>query len=301
MFSLLITSLVAIYLDSSFYTKNEVTWSSILWHPTITPINNIRYNLSRTNLSQHGLHPRYQHILFNLPQLIGPAFILLFRPEKSLRFYSAISGIFLLSFFEHQEARFLLPAVPLLLSSISLPRNKLYLKIWSITWIFFNVIFGILMGVYHQGGIVPTQLYLSKLHEASHALWWKTYSPPIWLLDGKNKSLKTHDLMGIKGSEMLQKLTILATCNQRNNSSQYQETEGTYLISPLSATYLESIIDNQMSQGLHFREIWRYKKHLSLDDLDFGKDGFWPTIKRVVGKRGIIVWKVTKDCCENCE
>ena len=154
------------------------------------------------------------------------------------------------------------------------------------------------MGVYHQGGVIPTQLFLSKQPDATHAIWWKTYSPPIWLLNGKNEFLRTHDIMGMKGPLMLRELGALATCHKTfpNSTAFLAEKEGTYLIAPLSATFLDPFTQNTNASGLHFQEVWRYKQHLNMDDLDFGDDGFLPTIKRVVGRRGLGTWRVTKDC-----
>jgi GPI mannosyltransferase 4 len=207
-----------------------------------------------------------------------------------------MSGVFVLSIFQHQEARFLLPTIPLILSSLQLPKNQMHLRIWAGIWIAFNVFFGLLMGVYHQGGIVPTQVFLSKQPDATQAIWWKTYSPPIWLLNGKNEVLKTHDIMGMKGPLMLREVTALATCHRSSsNDTAHLEKEGTYLIAPLSATFLDTYLENTGS-GLRFREVWRYRQHLNLDDLDFGDDGFWPTLKRVIGRRGLGAWRVTKDC-----
>jgi phosphatidylinositol glycan class Z len=267
-------------------------------HPTITPLNNLRYNLQTNNLATHGLHPWYQHILFNIPQLLGPAaFLLFFRPHLSMRLFSAISGVLVLSAFQHQEARFLLPAIPLILSSVQLPKKQLHLRIWAGIWITFNLIFGFLMGLYHQGGIIPGQTFLSNQPDATNAIWWKTYTPPIWLLNGKNEVLKTHDIMGMKGDLMLREVAALATCHNpsSNNPAYLAESEGTYLLAPLSATFLDKHISNEAS-GLYFQETWRYKSHLNLDDLDFGDDGFWNTITRVVGRRGLVAWRVTKDC-----
>lgn len=155
------------------------------------------------------------------------------------------------------------------------------------------------MGVYHQGGIVPAQVFLSKQPDATHAIWWKTYSPPIWLLNGKNEVLRTHDIMGMKGPSMLRELSALATCyNPSTNGTAYMaEKEGTYLIAPFSATFLDNYVEGE-DPGFRFQEVWRYKQHLNLDDLDFGEDGFWTTIKRVIGRRGIVAWRVTKDCAE---
>lgn len=153
------------------------------------------------------------------------------------------------------------------------------------------------MGVYHQGGVVPTQVFLSKQPDATQAIWWKTYSPPIWLLNGKNEVLKTHDLMGMKGPLMLQEVAALATCHlSTDNATAYMnEKEGTYLIAPLSATFLDDYTNNN-SPGLQFQHVWTYKQHLNLDDLDFGDDGFVPTLQRVVGHRGLGAWRVTKEC-----
>ncbi|KAN0103241.1 glycosyltransferase family 22 protein [Hyaloscypha variabilis] len=296
--SALFTIFIAVYLDTKFYTDHSVTWSYLFSHPTITPLNNLRYNLNSSNLATHGLHPWYQHTLFNLPQLLGPAALLLFiRPHLSLRLYSAISGVFVLSIFQHQEARFLLPTIPLILSSVQLPKNQTHLRIWAGLWIVFNVFFGLLMGIYHQGGIVPTQVFLSKQPDATQAIWWKTYSPPIWLLNGKNEVLKTHDIMGMKEPSMLRELSALATChNPSTNTTAYlDEKEGTYLIAPYSATFLDKHVTAE-EPGLRFQEVWKYKQHLNLDDLDFGDDGFWATIKRVIGRRGLVAWRVTKDC-----
>ncbi|KAF9437544.1 alpha 1,2 mannosyltransferase [Entomortierella beljakovae] len=39
--------------------------------PTITMINNLQYNLDVNNLAEHGLHPRFFHILLNFPVLYG--------------------------------------------------------------------------------------------------------------------------------------------------------------------------------------------------------------------------------------
>ena len=155
------------------------------------------------------------------------------------------------------------------------------------------------MGVYHQGGIVPTQVFLSKQPDATNAIWWKTYSPPIWLLNGKNEVLKTHDIMGMKGPLMLRELSALATCHNpsTNNTAYLDENEGTYLIAPYSATFLDNYVEAE-EPGLRFKEVWRYIRHLNLDDLDIGDDGFWATIKRVVGRRGLVTWRVTKNCAD---
>lgn len=294
------TTVIAIALDTNFYSPEGINWSDLYYRPVITPLNNFKYNSDTANLAQHGLHPWYQHLVANLPMLLGPATILLFlRPHLSLRLYSAFSGILVLSVFRHQEARFLLPTVPLILSSVRLPSTRTAFKVWTTAWIIFNVFFGVLMGSYHQGGIVPAQVFLSTQPDATNAVWWKTYTPPIWLLNGKNEVLQTRDVMGMKGEPLLELLTELATCDtpaDRRNLEYLKEKNGTYLLAPASATWLDPYLPNKGLDGLRFREVWRYSKHLNLDDLDFADDGVWNTLKRVIGRRGLVAWRITKSC-----
>ncbi|KAI1456757.1 GPI mannosyltransferase 4 [Annulohypoxylon moriforme] len=296
----LLTGLIAISLDTSFYTPHSISWPDLYRHPVITPFNNLQYNILPSNLAEHGLHPWYQHILVNLPLLIGPAVVLLFmRPHLSLRLSSAISGVFVLSIFQHQEARFLLPTIPLLLSSLQLPKNPTFFKVWISIWVGFNMVLGLLMGVYHQGGIVPAQVFLSKQPDATQAIWWKTYMPPIWLLNGKNAVLNTTDVAGMEGSVLLEELERIATCDtpaDRRNLEYLKEPNGTYLVAPLSSIWLDPYLDNKGLEGLRFREVWRHSKHLNLDDLDWAEDGVWPTLKRAIGRRGLAAWRVTKSC-----
>lgn len=298
--SALFTTVVAIALDTAFYTPHSIGWGDLLFRPVITPLNNLLYNMQPENLASHGLHPWYQHLLVNLPQLIGPAALLLFtQPQLSLRLYSAVSGIFVLSIFQHQEARFLLPTIPLLLSSVRLPQKQSLLRAWVAAWLIFNVVFGILMGIYHQGGIIPGQVFLSKQPDATQAIWWKTYMPPVWLLNGKNEVLTTRDVMGMKGELLLEELEKLATCDtpaDRRSNEYLKEKNGTYLMAPLSAVWLDPYLQNKGLEGLRFREVWRNRHHLNLDDLDFAEDGVWNTLSRVVGRRGLAAWRVTKSC-----
>lgn len=297
-----LTTIVAIAVDTAFYTPHQISWGDLLFRPVMTPLNNLLYNISPANLAQHGLHPWYQHLLANIPLLVGPAAVLLFlQPHLSLRLYSAVSGIFVLSIFQHQEARFLLPTIPLILSSVQLPRGRRRLRAWVAAWVVFNAVLGVLMGMYHQGGVVPTQIFMSRQPDATQAIWWKTYSPPIWLLNGKNAVLQTRDVMGLPGEQLMEQLAALATCDtpaDRRNSEYLKEKTGTYLIAPLSATWLDPYLPNKGLEGLRFREVWRYRQHLNLDDLDWGDDGVWNTLSRVVGRRGIAAWRVTKSCPE---
>ena len=309
---------IAIFIDTSFY-RPAASFLEILRKPIITPLNNILYNSDSSNLATHGLHPHHQHFIANLFQLLGPAYIAmilsLFRWQvvpswmRNARALSALSATMLLSIFPHQEPRFLIPCVPLLLSCVRIYRSRIFL----VAWIVFNAVMGFLMGVYHQGGIVPTQLAIRSIIDSNTAaqgikslpdasvFWWKTYSPPQWLLGpdqdlhtgNSSAHVDTFDLMGIPGLEMIQQLdSVVPRC---------PFASPVYLVAPLSATFLdsyaaESSLNAPHSPNLQLYRLWSYRKHLNLDDLDFGDDGVVHTLSRVLGRRGLGVWSVRRAC-----
>ena len=155
---------------------------------------------------------------------------------------------------------------------------------------------GVLMGIYHQGGIVPAQMHIAQTNETvSHAFWWKTYSPPIWLLNGKNEELVTKDLMGMPGEAMLEEVkSVLPLCPTRKSTQ--SEAKPVYLVAPRSAYFLNPYKDPKYQGELRLEEAWSYRRHLNLDDMDFADDGIWKTLGRVIGDRGLVVWKVQRGC-----
>ena len=301
MLSGLFTTALAILVDTAFYSKEAFTFSSLWTNPIITPINNILYNSNTSNLAQHGIHPHYQHILINLPQLLGPASLLLvFCSRRTIALYSALCGIAVLSVFPHQEARFLLPAVPLLLSSVRLPRRPVEQRAWISAWVIFNILFGLLMGVYHQAGVVPAQLWLAD--QAGNGtqvttFWWKTYMPPVWLLDGTGRDHKTVDWMGMSSDKVLTELQGAVGCLPDGTTRGVMgANHSLYLTAPYSATFLDRFELQNNTDGVRLQEAWRYGKHVNMDDIEFGEDGVWGTLQRVVGRRGLVIWKVTGAC-----
>jgi phosphatidylinositol glycan class Z len=290
MLSAAATLLFAVVTDTEWFSEKPVHLSQLRETAIITPLNNFLYNMDSSNLAKHGLHPYYQHVVANLPQLLGPALpLIFFSCRMEMPMYSAGFGIFALSCLKHQEARFLLPAVPLILSSIRVPRRGR--NIWITVWIIFNVCLGLLMGVFHQGGVVPAQLWVGKQTGVQQTFWWKTYSPPTYLLGDNHQDLVTRDLMGMRGDRLLEELKAKVDCDA---------TSTTLLLAPLSATFLDTYTtDNSTAPGVSdvvLEEVWHYRNHLNLDDMDFGDDGVWPTLKRMIGRRGIGAWKVTKKC-----
>ncbi|KAJ9217750.1 CAZyme family GT22 [Paecilomyces variotii] len=328
-----IFTVIAILTDTFFYNPPSISTLDSLRSLVITPLNNLRYNSNSANLATHGLHPHYQHFLVNFPELLGPVYIMiclapLTRSLMSVRLrnrraLSAISATIILSIFPHQEARFLVPCIPLLLTCVR-PRKS---KIFLVAWIIFNAALGFLMGIYHQGGIVPVQLQIPSIVStniqsspalkanldtvpSATVLWWKTYSPPRWLL-GDNSSLPfrltTRDLMGIPGPDMVQELErIVPSCPTVRKSESKESThddptdqDSVFLVAPRSATFLDQYTQPSPTDpsALRLQNVWTYERHFNLDDLDFGDDGVIPTLKRVFGRRGLNVWAVKKAGC----
>lgn len=116
--------------------------------------------------------------------------------------------------------------------------------------------------------------------------WWRTYSPPVWLLDGNR--LRVTDLMGIDIKSMISRLEIGigAGCGG----------SGVGLVAPRSSTGLDAWTEGAGDGALVFEELWTYRRHVGLDDLDWGGEGVWQTLTRLVGRRGLTVWRVGRRC-----
>ncbi|RDH35257.1 Alg9-like mannosyltransferase family-domain-containing protein [Aspergillus welwitschiae] len=316
---------IAVLVDTTFYNPSASLWDAV-HAPIITPLNNLLYNSDQSNLALHGLHPRYHHFLVNLPQLLGPAYVAIILSMskstaiqswlKNIRAVSAISATAMLSIFPHQEPRFLLPCVPLLLSCLRVRKSRLFLA----AWVVFNAALGFLMGVYHQGGVVPTQIAIPSIvsesifeagamsandnaQKSATILWWKTYSPPLWLLGDNTTTqlnIETRDLMGISGPEMASELEkLVPQCPNNDDSNSMENSERSiFVVAPKSATFLDRYTNpSPDDSGLTLHELWTWRKHLNLDDLDFGTDGIFPTLKRVIGRRGLSVWAARRSGC----
>ncbi|SCV04486.1 LAME_0H18822g1_1 [Lachancea meyersii CBS 8951] len=168
-------------------------------HWCIAPLNNLEYNLQSSNLALHGVHPRYTHILINIPQMLGPlvTYFISRKQKINLTMLSCISGLLFLSAFQHQELRFLIPLMPLLCASINLSnlsssvRNRYITR----TWLVFNVVFGVIMGSLHQRGVLTAIEESTKNNAPIDVhVWWKTYSPPTWLYSNHNLVVSTTNI-----------------------------------------------------------------------------------------------------------
>ena len=314
---------IAVLVDTAFYRPSATLWDT-LHSPIITPINNLLYNSDSSNLALHGLHPHYQHLLVNLPQLLGPAYAMMaislwglpVIPTwlKNARAVSALSATVILSIFPHQEPRFLIPCVPLLLSCFPVSKSRLFLAVWMI----FNAALGFLMGIYHQGGVVPAQLAMPSIISASSVelsnaflgespavsatvFWWKTYSPPLWLLgtiDNSSLNIETRDLMGVPGPDLIEELEkLLPSCSIAGS----KQVDSVFVVAPKSAAFLDRYIflpsSSSISSALELHELWSYRRHINLDDLEFGTEGVYSTLRRVIGRRGLAVWRAKRAGC----
>jgi phosphatidylinositol glycan class Z len=338
-------TLVAVATDTAFYAGPESTTSfralfSHLYNaPVITPLNNIRYNTQSSNLALHGLHPHYQHFLVNLPQLLGPALVPLLTSLQPFtigkldailanpRLTSALTGTLILSLIPHQEPRFLIPCIPLLLTCIRLPASDRWRRIFWVCWIIFNALMALLMGIYHQGGVIPAQIAMPQIVRSANAtdvtvLWWKTYPAPTYLIGAplsspesdKPLNITTIPLLGISEHDLKKKLLSSSTYPSdcfgdlpRSNPS-----SAIFLAAPVSAHLFDDkssadshyfqIRETDKSPGgetLVFKQEYLYRRHINLDDMDFTEDGVFDTLGRVFGRAGLGIWRVRRNCTES--
>lgn len=67
-----------------------------------------------------------------------------------------------------------------------------------------------------------------------------------------------------------------------------------FVVAPRSRTDLDEWRDGR-GRGWRWEEVWTEWRHLNLDDVDFGEEGFGGTVRRVVGRRGLTAWKVRRE------
>lgn len=178
----------------------------------VTPVNFIRYNINPENTASHGEHPKWLHLLINIPLLFnilgviavftfGSMFYKFCKNEfqnlpQTQSFVSLMTSavfvpVLLLSLFNHQEPRFLIPVTlplimlhaPKLITGISVTSfmkesNWIFLKNLSSSikfnvsgkfilkvWYFMNIIFTLFFGFVHQAGVSPLADHFSKYHQ----------------------------------------------------------------------------------------------------------------------------------------
>lgn len=290
--SFVFTSCVCVVVDTLIYKRisllilaqNPFNWSQYV----LTPLNNLVYNSNYANLSQHGIHPYYTHILINLPQIMGPGLLFLFwrfknRYYQTTPFLSAVGALIVLSFVPHQELRFLIPVVPLLCCCFDLTvfletpgSTPVPVTLIMNSWLVFNLVLSLLMGIYHQGGVVPALSYFQERFYAKNEtgvtqIWWRTYSPPTWLLGDMSNSTQYLDLANAfsPGSKPNTVIDAMGAEYEKVQSAlgfakSVNAQQRIFLVTPV-ASY------KQFFNASLFNETWTYPAHLDLDHLDFSK------------------------------
>lgn len=62
-------AMLGLVLADTVYFRGDV-FSLVL-----TPLNFLSYNITPSNLAAHGLHPRWLHVVVNLPMIVGPGLL----------------------------------------------------------------------------------------------------------------------------------------------------------------------------------------------------------------------------------
>lgn len=255
--SFAVTSFIFVCIDTYIFSSEE-------W--VIAPLNNLIYNSSTENLSKHGLHPRYTHLLINIPQIIGPAIIPFFfrnHYKTSIPYLSIFSGLFFLSLIPHQELRFLIPLLPLVCICVDFKNfvkpdtAEKVMKLWCA----FNLVFAVIMGSGHQRGVLEVLNHLHTDGYQGPQIWWKTYSPPTWILGYHELTVDSRvpetysknlvvDLMGADNDDVVEAVTKLGE---------------TLLITPRSSIPL---LEQMNNTALHLEKLWSYEWNLDMDHFD---------------------------------
>lgn len=272
----------------------------------VTPFNFFMYNSVTSNLESHGHHPCYVHLFFNMPLLFGPMLIYLGKPvlskiitarkvllssvgkEKKLPAEGHVSveerlktnlkeaitlfvffPVVVLSFFPHQEARFLIPLLPLVVISVVLFSKRIGKLFWTI-FVIFNVLFSVLFGVLHQGGVVPCLLKLQDFVENDQnsssftLIFSHTYMPPKHLLLTRSQKLEILDL---KGADLQTVFTEIDKCRHSfsNLTDRTQTSKRRKVLLVMPGTFV-SEFRKQYDNFFSFKSEEKFFPHLSFED-----------------------------------
>ncbi|XP_045199614.2 GPI mannosyltransferase 4-like [Mercenaria mercenaria] len=293
---------------SSLLTLNG--WRKVPENYVITPLNFILYNIMATNLATHGYHPFYVHLLVNMPLLFGPMFIYLtrhvikeflillnvlrkdnegFQENKStaeltipveVKLRNDFKGMLwlfiffpaiVLSCFPHQEARFLIPLLPLVVISVVIFSKKLGKIFWAI-FIIFNVLFSVVFGVLHQGGVIPSLMRLQQLTETEFKknenisislIFSNTYMPPKHVLLTQNSNLELKDLKGSNFQTVFAEIEKHKKLNSFTSSDKSINGKKIFIVLPGTlVTEFKARCDELIS----IKSETRFFPHLSFED-----------------------------------
>ncbi|KAG5451612.1 alpha 1,2 mannosyltransferase [Clonorchis sinensis] len=257
-FAILVAALslhLCLLVDTAYYKNRSFSQLYSNWSLSdlvCVPCRFFAYNSNSTHLAEHGLHPRYLHLLVNLPLITGPVVVLLaLYPPKQffsvhcLFWLCALVPLAILSTVPHQEARFLMPLIPFvtilaghrLEALLASPRKSNLFHLWrskwgtffSFCWFIQQTILLLLFGTLHQGGLVR---YFKSLQppvssDCRSYIFYHTYMPPRFPfglysppIPGNHCNTVT-DLMGSDASRLRHALQQLRNSNALQTSGQH--------------------------------------------------------------------------------
>ena len=271
-------------------------------HFVFTPWNFIHYNTKGSNLAEHGLHPFYLHFCVNMPLLYGPLMFYLLKSlpsclKNSLTYVRSLKPVYKLeklrlqserqaenvnwqtslllfiltpimifSIFPHQEPRFLIPLLPIIVIFTIISVKSLSKKFIAVFFLF-NIILATLFGIFHQGGIVPCILRLQTLYNTHkiyanssdlyHITFSHTYMPPQFPLLLQSSNVKVLDLKGCNATLLNSSLQSIM------NSVEQKSKEKSRLFLVVPATFYDDLI---LSSALNFTLVEQFYPHISFED-----------------------------------
>jgi len=310
----LLTCLILLLTDSLYF--GQLTLHN-LWHLKmdygdwkLAPLNFIMFNIVPGNVATHGSHPRWTHILVNLPILLGPLapiFLVTFlnwtldlcylpwskkpglRTVYALTMFMAVIPILALSAVPHQEARFLLPILP---AVILMTAHKLRYKVFGYKpllslWYIFNILATVWFGFIHQAGVVPVTRQISYLNHGNsyvNLVYSHTYMPPRYPLlqpkhqdnphpYGYNNMTKytIHELGSAEMKEVHSRLLVLASRAQYMGKKHHKKMS-TFLVLP---THLHHHLDRFVQDSLYLEPLYSHAPHISVESMDKFDPVYW--------------------------
>ncbi|XP_051874590.1 GPI mannosyltransferase 4-like [Pristis pectinata] len=277
-------------------------------HIALTPLNFIVYNLKSENLSTHGSHPWFTHLTVNglilfgtlhLSAVVSGIQVIISKftcsagSPKRQQFEQRLLKAFpitlsiteylillyfvpmiILSFFCHQEGRFLSPLIVPVVLHCALKHKVLG---WKTVIVVFNILCSVLFGCLHQGGLIPCIFYLEKLlhlkdsvvnQEEYILIFYHTYMPPRHLLNVKSDQEFVR-IIDLGGSDVS---VFNSTVNRLldNFSSIENNQTNIYIIAPSTVEYTFNYCNFQ------WKPIASFFPHLSMEDP--------PNISKVISK-----------------
>ncbi|KAE8603726.1 hypothetical protein XENTR_v10014448 [Xenopus tropicalis] len=305
--SFVITASIFIAADTLYYRGyhpyslygTQAFSKHILENIVLTPLNFLRYNLSPDNLAQHGTHPPVTHLVVNGVMLFGFLHVSavyfgykiikwfiytsLYRNKskhddcnKSLTkqtislFTFYFVPLLLLSLFNHQEPRFLIPLLlPLVLLSTQYGRST------GMTCgiVLFNILGSFFFGSLHQAGLVPSLAHMQQMLQSDYPtnnatahytiLFTHTYMPPkhlLYLPNGQNL-VSIIDLAGFDKDQLCPKLNEIKRDLLHRNIQFAGQMKHNFLV--VFPGTIAPVLDNCQ---LAFKNQTLFFPHLSMED-----------------------------------